>query len=179
MKRALIAGAGNAGLFLALLLTRQGWAVHVLEKGTQLRDGGGAILLWPNATSLLERAGVEVPGATIRGLELRRWDGRSLRQLPVQDRRGGHSRVVWRGDLLRALYHRLPPDIVEFGRSLPAFEQRPEGVEVEGLGPFDLLVGADGIHSAVRQRLKGVEPVRSAGVTAWVGASDGAFGPPG
>lgn len=179
MKRALIAGAGNAGLFLAILLMRQGWSVRVVEKAPQLRDGGGALLLWPNATSLLERAGIQVPGAEIQGLELRRWDGRPLRRLPVQDRQGGSSRVVWRGDLLRALYLPLPPEMVSFGLPLPPFEQGPEGVEVEGLGCFDLLVGADGIHSAVRRQIKGEEPVRAAGVTAWVGASDGAFGPPG
>jgi 2-polyprenyl-6-methoxyphenol hydroxylase-like FAD-dependent oxidoreductase len=186
VKRALITGAGNAGLFLALLLTGQDWDVRVVERSPTLRSSGGAILLWSNATRLLQQAGLlpvlKGEAMPIDQADLRRWDGALLRRIPVApvaERVGAPTLVVWRGHLIRALVAALGREHIHFSRELPPFSIREDGrVQVQGESePYDLLVGADGVRSQVRAALFDGSPPRSSGVWAWVGVSPGGVGP--
>src|SRR4051794_32944924 len=80
--RALVIGAGIAGLATAIALQRAGRDVLVLERAPQLREVGAGISLWPNAVRALRRLGigdaVEAAGAPARDSALRSWRGAQL-----------------------------------------------------------------------------------------------------
>jgi 2-polyprenyl-6-methoxyphenol hydroxylase-like FAD-dependent oxidoreductase len=180
--RVVVAGAGIGGLTLARALLRQGADVTVLEAQPGLAEVGAGITLWRNALEGLEWLGLgEVlrpvaaePGAPL----LARSNGRRL-ALPSFDALPGRIPrpallTFHRQDLQRVLYEALPPGVVRFGVPVSGFETTEAGVSAltsAGRVDADLLVGADGIGSAVRRRLLGDTPPRYAGYTCWRGVA--------
>src|SRR4051812_49609153 len=81
--RALVIGAGIAGLATAIALRRAGRDVLVLERAPQLREIGAGVSLWPNAVKALRRLGVgdavEAAGAPAHDAAFRNWRGGELR----------------------------------------------------------------------------------------------------
>ncbi|MEU1780098.1 MULTISPECIES: FAD-dependent monooxygenase [Streptomyces] len=165
-RRALVVGAGPAGLATAALLRRAGLEVVLLERAPDVGVAGTALTLWPNAFSALAVLGADGPvrarSAPAAGLAMRTARGATLLSLPagVLDARcGGNGRALPRAALLRALHDLQPPDAIRFGARCvgvrqdgPAVAARlADGTEVEG----DLLIGADGIRSRVRAALFG------------------------
>jgi 2-polyprenyl-6-methoxyphenol hydroxylase-like FAD-dependent oxidoreductase len=173
-RKAVIVGAGIAGLAAAKALGDLGFAVRVLEREPGLRTEGAGLSLWPNAVRALEALGlgdvldgcghVLATGATLHP------DGETISTAPL-DRiaaRFGPLVSVHRGELLAALRDRVEAP-VDFGIdvSCSAGVFRADGEPIEA----DVVVGADGIRSAVRELVApGVEP-RSAGQGAWRGVT--------
>jgi 2-polyprenyl-6-methoxyphenol hydroxylase-like FAD-dependent oxidoreductase len=163
--RILISGASIAGPALALWLHRYGCAVTVVEKAPALRLGGQAVD-FKGATHLtvLERMGIleEVrrrqTGGTDQVIVDR--DDRPLAVMPGEF--SGGALEILRGDLAELLYERTREGCeYVFGDSITSLTDTGGGVRVtfERAAPrtFDLVVGADGIHSNVRRLAFGPE----------------------
>ncbi|GAD82708.1 FAD-dependent oxidoreductase [Nocardia asteroides NBRC 15531] len=161
----LISGASIAGPALAYWLHRYGFAVTVVERAPALRPGGQAVdFKGRTHLTVLERMGIlDAVRARRTGttdLAFVDDDGRELAQLSG-DFTGGDIEIL-RGDLAEILYARTA-DTVDyvFGDTVTALTDTESGVRVEfERGPsrtFDLVIGADGIHSRVRRLAFGPE----------------------
>ncbi|WP_214317207.1 FAD-dependent monooxygenase [Nonomuraea sediminis] len=186
----LISGASIGGPALAYWLTRFGFNVTVVEKAPSLRPGGQNVDFKGGPHfEVLTRMGVldEVRRLQTGGIdvEIIDADGRRLTLMPGEFT--GGELEIQRGDLARVLYDRTRQTCeYVFGDSITSLTQTPGGVHVtfERGGPrtFDLVVGADGIHSNVRRLAFGPESdhVRFLGhYYALVDISAGDFGPVG
>lgn len=157
-RRILISGAGIGGPALAWWMAHQGWDVTVVERAPALREGGQAVdFRGPVHREVLERMGMwqAISAHRTRGSEmvLLGRSGRPVTILPSVMMSGDLE--IQRGDLSRLLYERTR-DIVEyrFGDHLTALDQDPDRVAVQfasgSSASYDLVVGADGLHSGVR-----------------------------
>ncbi|MEV0439484.1 FAD-dependent monooxygenase [Streptomyces spectabilis] len=165
----LISGAGVAGPALAYWLHRSGCAVTVVEKADALRDGGYPIDVRGTAIEVVRRMGI-LPRLRDAHIDSRRCtfldaDGDtvvSLRPSAVVGSVEGQDVEVRRGDLA-ALLHALVRDDVDFlfGDSIDTLDHSARGVDVTFRSgrqrTFDLVVGADGMHSHTRESLFGPE----------------------
>jgi 2-polyprenyl-6-methoxyphenol hydroxylase-like FAD-dependent oxidoreductase len=164
-RNVLISGASVAGPALAYWLGRYGFNPTVVEVAPALRGGGYAVdFRGPAHLTVLERMGVleELRRLQTGGSPLRFVDetGRQLLYLPGEFA-GGDVEIL-RTDLSRVLYERSR-DTTEyrFGDSIAAMTQTPDGVHVTfergAERTFDLVIGADGLHSNVRRLTFGPE----------------------
>ena len=198
--RILIAGAGIAGLAAALALARKGHAVRIIEQATALEEVGAGLQLGPNAMRVLGALGLgeTVASAGQRPAAITLRDGRSAREIlkvPLGEaarRRWGAAYVtLHRADLVAILaeaLERTQPGALSLGATLAQIDNRADGVSIttasgEALSA-DLLIGADGIRSAVRAHLFGPETPRFTGHVAWralvrIDPADSAAPPPG
>jgi 2-polyprenyl-6-methoxyphenol hydroxylase-like FAD-dependent oxidoreductase len=178
--RALVIGAGIAGLATAIALQRAGREVLVLERAPQLGEIGAGISLWPNAVKALRRLGVgdaiEAAGAPAHDAAFRSWRGAQLGASitdQLQGRFGAPLVLVHRARLQAVLRRALGPDAVRFGAECAALEQNADAVTVRlvggGVERGAVVIGADGLRSSVRTALMHDGPPRYAGITAWRG----------
>ncbi|HEX5569139.1 MAG TPA: FAD-dependent monooxygenase [Streptomyces sp.] len=179
--RAVVIGAGIGGLTAAAALCLRGWAVTVLERAPTLEPVGAGLALAPNAQRALDVIGL---GDTVRAMSawqgeggLRTPAGRWLARTTLEaaaERFGGPVVIVHRATLIDLLAARLPEGAVHTGAAAtvtdPGTAGRPATVRTERGEEHtaDLVVAADGIHSATRQALFPGHPApRYAGFTAW------------
>lgn len=177
-RAATIVGGGIGGLAAAIALHRRGWRVEVLERAPQFTEIGAGISLWPNALRALAALGladtVQELGAVETGGGVRDRRGRWLSRADNAElsRRFGHSLVVLhRADLLRALTEALPADCLRSDHEVSVVREDGHGPVVEhpgGASRPDLVIGADGLRSAVRGALwPDAAGPRYAGYCAW------------
>jgi 2-polyprenyl-6-methoxyphenol hydroxylase-like FAD-dependent oxidoreductase len=174
-----IAGAGIGGLTLGCALARARRPFMICERASELRPVGAGIALSHNAFLALSHLGLE-QAARDAGQELveaaicnRR--GKVLVSTVVRDVVDGGTVAMARSSLQKVLLDRLGSPVAT-GRQVTGYRQRPGGVIVELEGgdqlEAELLVGADGLRSAVRRTMRGEEPLRYAGYTAWRSLAD-------
>jgi 2-polyprenyl-6-methoxyphenol hydroxylase-like FAD-dependent oxidoreductase len=193
MARALIVGAGIGGDTLAVLLDRQGWQVTVAEIAPGLREGGQTVDLRGGSREVLARMGVldTVLHRLVaqRGLAWVDEHGAHITEMPVEafDGQGFVSgEEILRTDLARVLHDAGSAGIDHrFAETVEALEDRADGVRVHfrsgGVEEFDIVVGADGVHSRVRSLRWGEEARfrKSLGVAhAWYTLDERAGTPP-
>jgi salicylate hydroxylase len=179
---AAVVGGGIGGLAAAIALLQAGWDVRLYEQAATRSEVGAGIQLAPNCTRILRRLGVlpAVERVAVRPttFEFRRWDdGRLLSSTPLGDAversYGAPYLHAHRADLTAVLAAAVPADWVEVGRRCVGVEHRGGSVEVRfadgSSAAADLVVGADGIHSAVRQAILGEERPRFTGHVAYRG----------
>ncbi|QZY50629.1 FAD-dependent oxidoreductase [Leucobacter tenebrionis] len=171
--RAGIIGAGPAGLAAALALTRLGWEVRLFERYPEIRAAGNILNLWPAPQKALRALGVDVtelgaPAFT----QLRRHDGRFRAEFFVPDDvaaeyNGGFIGLI-RWGLYKRMVDALADGVLQLDRRFTEFVDRGDSVELrftEGEPEHvDLLIGADGVESAVRTQLWGPSPKRYHGI---------------
>ncbi len=165
--RVLVAGASIAGPALAHWLHRRGAEVTVVERAPGLRPGGQAVDARGVAKEVIRRMGLDAAVRAARtetaGAHTVDVDGNVLETYRADDD-GGDGFIadieILRGDLSQVL-HDDTRDSVEyvFGNRIAELTQDPDGVDVTFASGdrrrFDLVVGADGLHSALRAMVFG------------------------
>jgi 2-polyprenyl-6-methoxyphenol hydroxylase-like FAD-dependent oxidoreductase len=176
--RAIVVGAGIGGLTAAVALAHAGYLVTVDEQAPELRAAGAGLTLWPNALSALGELGLDGPveavGAPDLAGTIRQPDGTPLATFApgvLRERLGGPVLGLTRADLQTVLHGEAERvATLRLGRRCTGAD--PDGTVHYADGTSeraDLVVGADGLHSAVRTSLLGDGPPRYAGYTSWRG----------
>lgn len=167
--KVLIVGAGIAGPTLAYWLRRGGHEPVLLEAAPELRRGGYLVDFWGAGFEVADRMGIAeaVQAAGYRMREVREVDARGRRILSLDPdkliaRNGARYVSVGRSDLSRIIVDALPGDVEQlYGDTVAELSDEGDHVDVRltrgGERRFDLVVGADGLHSAIRRSVFGPE----------------------
>ena len=180
--RAIVIGAGIGGLATAIGLRRIGWDVTVYERATELAHirVGSAMQIAPNGMRALraldpelERR-VQAAGAQFDYVHFIDRRGRVLAIWPVEEwakPSGAHSVGIARSELQRVLSEVLGNDVVVMNRPFAAYDQDESGVTVRFADGAeeraDVLIGADGLRSGVREQLLGPSELRFSGYVSY------------
>ena len=163
MKSILISGAGIAGPTLAFWLKAAGFEPTIVERSSGLRTGGYVIDFWGLGYDLAERMGlideINSTGYHVREMSVVDDSGRRVAGFGTSvflELTGGRYVTLPRSALSRLLFDKVEDRIETiFGDEIVALEQDADGVRVAldyaGERRFDLVVGADGLHSSVRR----------------------------
>jgi len=174
--RIAVVGAGLGGLTCAAFLQREGFTVTVYEQAPAFSRIGAGIILSANVMQVLRRLGLErrlletsiAPDAFVS----RAWDtGETLYELALdassEQRFGGSYINVHRGDLHAVLETAVRPGSIAFGHGLAGLEPAGEALRLVfdngERQEADIVIGADGIRSRVREALLDAEPPRFTG----------------
>ena len=179
--RIAIIGGGIGGLAAALALERRGVEVVVCEQSPAHSEIGAGLNLTPNAVKAFRALGlneaIEDIGWGSEFLVIRSWNsGRYISRIRRGDFRqkfGAPNLTVHRADLLDVLRHALKATEIRLGKRCVGVESSDraaaarfaDGSAIEA----DIVVGADGIHSAVREALFGADAPRFTGCICWRG----------
>jgi 2-polyprenyl-6-methoxyphenol hydroxylase-like FAD-dependent oxidoreductase len=178
--RAVIIGAGIGGLAAAVALRRVGIETLVIERAAAIREVGAGLSIWSNAVNALRELGLEArvmaSAALIERNLVRTPAGAFIAQNEFGDisrKAGAPSICIHRAILQKILLDSLPPASVRTGVRCSGFDDSTAILESGERGAerirADVLVGADGISSVIRDGLHGAEPPRYAGYTCWRG----------
>src|SRR5262245_17095753 len=167
--RALIVGGSIAGLFAAHLLREVGWDVTVFEKSAEELTGRGAgIATHPQLHDVMARVGVPFDasmGVRVESVVLLDTSGKKR-----DERMTGRIMSAW-ARIFHSLKERLPADAYRLGKSFTQLDQDADGVTAyfaDGSSERgDLLIGADGSRSTVREVLAPGEQPRYVNYVAW------------
>jgi 6-hydroxynicotinate 3-monooxygenase len=177
--RIAVVGAGLGGMTVAGFLQRGGFSVTVYEQAPAFSRIGAGIILSANVTKVLRRLGLERMVVDI-GIKAdcyisRAWDtGETMYKIEFdaesEARFGGPYANIHRGDLHAVLEKGVAPGSIAFNHRLVALDETRDaiglvfdnGARVEA----DIVIGADGVNSKVREYLLGVEPPRYIGMAA-------------
>jgi 2-polyprenyl-6-methoxyphenol hydroxylase-like FAD-dependent oxidoreductase len=183
MRRALIVGAGIGGLAAGIALRRAGWDIRIFERAPVPREIGFGVGLAPNAIAALRELGVAdtvLPHAVapVRG-EIRQPDGTLIRRASADPKRFRNGTVLWmiqRPALHGGLLQAVGPEHINGGCQADRFESDGRSVTVHFTNGTsatgDILIGADGVSSALRAQLHPHEPPpRPSGYFAFRGTS--------
>jgi 2-polyprenyl-6-methoxyphenol hydroxylase-like FAD-dependent oxidoreductase len=190
MAKVLIAGGGIGGLSLALTLHQIGVECVVFETVSDLKPLGVGINLQPNAVRELFDLGLTAQDMDTFGVPVQEWAlvGQNGQEI-YSESRGTYAGYNWpqyavhRGQFHMALYRRLVAlagaDVVRLGHRVMGYEATDDGVvahlEHEGQQIQEtgaLLIGADGIHSAIRAQMHPTQPpIHWGGAVMWRGTS--------
>src|SRR6202050_1691832 len=166
-----IIGAGIGGLAVALALIRRGIDVEVYEQAHELREFGAGVQVSANGTRILHALGLKDALEQVQvlpaGKVVRLWDtGQSFKQFDLGmesvERYGSSYITIHRGDLhavIAQALKRQKPDGIHLGHKLVRLSQNGGSVQLEFEAAArvraGLVIGADGVHSAVRANLIG------------------------
>ncbi len=178
--RVAIIGAGMGGLAAAAALRRVGIDAQIYEQASVFSRVGAGIQQSANALRVLRRLGLETAMREVafqpRSWTNREWDSAELKyELPLgeafEHRYGAPYLLLHRGDLHAILASALPADIIHRGHRLEGLDQDATGVRLRFAdgreAAADAVIGADGVHSTVREMLFGPEAPRFTGRVAW------------
>lgn len=165
-----VIGCGLGGATVAALLQRAGFRVMVFEQTSSFLPTGAGIHLSPNVLKVLRRIGIEhcllERGCRPSAFTSRAWDsGELLFSLPLgevaEQRYGGAYLTVHRSDFHQALVAEIEPGSLSYGKRLESLDSSARGVRLKfedgHQEVVDLVIGADGLSSRVRQIMQGEE----------------------
>lgn len=176
-----IIGGGIAGLTLALAFEKKGIDYHLYEKAEALAPVGAGIWLAPNALQVLEwlgilkhiqKAGNKIERVTIANAQLRTIH--DVEMSSIRDLFGYTTVAIHRADLQAQLLQAIPKHKISLGKAFAHYHKNEEGqlriyFKDQSVAEAQYLIGADGIHSAVRQQLFPKSVLRYAGQCCWRG----------
>lgn len=175
--RILVVGAGVGGISIARGLLRDGHDVAVFEQRPDMRAGGGAVTIWSNGETVLRQLGVGMDGAgqELSSVRVMTSTGRPMTTLDVTaivHRMGAPVRMVPRRVLLERLLEGFPAERVRCNTQVVDVARTSDGVRVDfadgGCAEGDLVIGADGLHSKVRE-IVGAPLAEPTGWCSWQG----------
>jgi salicylate hydroxylase len=180
-----IVGGGIGGLAAALALVRRGIEVDVYEQAPELRELGAGVQISANGTRVLHALGLKDALEKVQvlpaGKAIRLWNtGQSWKLFDLGmesvERYGFPYITIHRGDLHGVIAHALlqaKPGAIHLNRKCVGLSQTSDGVELrfETGAPVmaKLVIGADGVHSMVRENLFGAAKPEFCGIIAWRG----------
>lgn len=177
-----IIGGGLGGAAAALALHRRGVDVEIYEKASELSEIGAGLNVSPNALKALRYLGVEEAAIAvgvqsleqvIRSFRSGRVIARPKRAGDIEARYGASFLTIHRADLLDTLLAPLPENIIHLDAACTGVETGEDGAvarfEDGSAVEADIVIGADGIHSAVRDSLFGPIEPRFTGCICWRG----------
>ncbi len=175
-----ICGGGIGGFSAAIALAKLGHNMEVFEQAPQFNRIGADINLTPNAVFALDQLGV---GDYLRKTAARPTfrisrdgvTGEETSRLPMSDaaeeKYGAPQLTIHRADLLKALQDQIPADNIHLGMAADDVILHEDATEIvfkDGTKrSFDLVIGADGIHSAVRTALFGKDDPKFTGIVSY------------
>lgn len=178
--RIIIVGGGIGGICAALALREHGIDSVVLEQAKALKEVGAGVQIAANGALVLRRLGLEqrLDAMSVKPLSLEYRDmesGKPMVSWPVGPKSaelyGAPLYNVHRADLIEMLAGALPRECIKFNARCAAIGQSKEGawVQLESgeLIQGDAIVGADGIHSVVRETLYGPAEASFANLLVW------------
>jgi 2-polyprenyl-6-methoxyphenol hydroxylase-like FAD-dependent oxidoreductase len=169
--QALVVGAGIGGLAAAISLERAGVESVVVERAPELLDVGFGLVLQANAVTAMKELGLgealAARGQRVGRAEIRNPRG-DLLTLIDYDAHGWDAYGILRSELQRLMLEAVPGERLRLGATC-AGGGEDGTLQLEGGETLaaDVVVGADGIRSAVRRSLFGDEPLRYGGHRAW------------
>ena len=175
--RILVVGAGVGGISIARGLLRDGHDVTVFERRPDVQAGGGAVTIWSNGATVLGQLGVDMDGAgqLLSTLRVVTSTGRPVATLDlaaIVDRLGAPVRMVPRRVLLERLLEGFPTERIWCNARAVGVVTTQNGVRLEfedgSFAEGDLLIGADGLHSMVRD-IVGAQSAEPTGWCSWQG----------
>jgi len=175
--RILVVGAGVSGISAARGLLRDGHDVAVFDQRPNVTVGGGAVTIWSNGATVLQQLGVDMAGAgqSLSTVRVTTSTGRPLATMDLDtmvNRLGAPVRMVPRRVLLERLLDGFPIDRIRCNSRVVGLVTAPDGVQVEfedgSLTRGDLVIGADGLHSIVRD-VVGAAAAEPTGWCSWQG----------
>ncbi|MGI6879225.1 FAD-dependent oxidoreductase [Microbacterium sp. gxy059] len=181
MRTALICGGGVAGLSSALSLKKKGWRVRLFEKESELRTAGVGLNIWPNGVRVIDELGLGDEFFSFAA-SMRRWwaldsDGTVDADIDVsgwETELGAPITGARRRRLNAMLAGALDPGDIVYDMNAVGYSQTPDDVTVhfaDGSSETgDVLLGADGIGSRIRNAMRGGPPeFTERGVVRWRG----------
>jgi len=177
-----IVGGGITGLSTTIALRKMGIQAEVFEKAPEMRPIGAGIWLQPNALKVLDWLGVgkqiREAGSPMYMAEISDQHLRPFRPTPpsfLSDEEGRGFVSIHRGELQRILMEALPSGTLHTGMPYQGHEEQKIGKLKLRVGDqtvqMDILLGADGIHSRLRNSLFPTSSLRYSGQTCWRGVS--------
>jgi FAD-dependent urate hydroxylase len=175
--RILVVGAGVGGISIARGLLRDGHDVTVFDRRSEVKAGGGAVTIWPNGATVLGQLGVDMGGAgqSLSALRVVTATGRRVTTVDltaIAHRLGAPVRMVPRRVLLERLLEGFPAHRIWCKARAVGVVTTQDGVRLEfedgSFAEGDLLIGADGLHSMVRDIVR-AQPAEPTGWCSWQG----------
>jgi 2-polyprenyl-6-methoxyphenol hydroxylase-like FAD-dependent oxidoreductase len=175
--RVVVVGAGVGGIAIARALCDDGHDVVVLDQRPAVTAGGGAVTIWPNGAVVLSQLGVDMDGSgqLLTSLQIAMPTGQTLATIDLATiglRLAGPVRMVPRKALLERLLDGFAAQRIRSHARVVAISHTDAGVTVtlaDGSTVHgDLLIGADGLHSLVRDSI-GAAPAAPTGWCSWQG----------
>ena len=178
-----IIGAGIGGLTTAVALGQRGIPYRIYEQAAELRPVGAGIILANNAMQVYAKLGlkaeIEAAGNPISFLNVTTPSLQALSQVDLQyfeEKYGVKNTAIHRGKLQEILLTHIEPDSLYLRHKLKSVSPAEPGFQLVFENGYETLsetlLGADGIHSKVRESLFPPTQIRSSGQTCWRGLTD-------
>ncbi len=173
----LIVGAGIAGLTLCGLLEQRGFQPTLIERAPEFGDVGYVIVVWPSGSRILKGLGLyellEDRGCAFTDYKISNYKGKFINSYTIDPvvEKYGPIISIYRPDLIDILKKVVSENSIRMDTTVVSLQDTKDGVETVfsdgSKGTYDIVIGCDGIKSAIRKDVFGDMPLRYSGMSGW------------